>query len=125
MLRIEKTADDRLDVTLQGSLDLQSMRKGLDDLIAKAEGIAHGRMLYTVRDFEMPTLGALGVELQRLPQLFGLVGKFDRCAVVAEQGWIRTLADAQGAIIPGIDIKSFTDAGEAEAWLEGGAKAAA
>jgi hypothetical protein len=122
MLKITKSAANRVDIELDGTLDAETMRVALDDLIAKSEGIAKGRMLYTVTDFSLPTLGALGVELQRLPKLFALLGKFERCAVLSDTAWLRTAAEIEGAVIPGIEIKSFEldEAAAAEAWLAAG-----
>lgn len=119
MLKITKPAANRVDIELSGTLDAETMRVALDDLIAKSEDVTGGRMLYTVTDFSLPTLGALGVELQRLPKLFALLGKFERCAVLSDTGWLRTAAEIEGAVIPGIAIKSFElhEAEAAEAWL--------
>jgi len=122
MLKITKPSANRVDIELSGTLDADTMRAGLDDLIAKSEGVTKGRMLYTVTDFSLPTLGALGVELHRLPKLFALLGKFERCAVLSDAGWLRTAAEIEGAVIPGIAIKSFElhETEAAEAWLAAG-----
>ena len=119
MLTVTKTAPNRVDIALSGSLDAETMRAALDDLIAKSEDVTKGRMLYTITEFSWPSLGALGVELQRLPKLFGLLGKFDRCAVLSDESWLRTAAEIEGALFPGLEIKSFPlkDADAAEAWL--------
>ena len=119
MLIVTKQAPDRLDVELDGLLDAELMRIGLDDLIAKSEGIKHGRMLYRITHMEMPTGGALGVEFTRLPQLFSLIGRFERCAVLADEGWLRMAAEIEGMLIPGLTIKAFPldEAEAAEAWL--------
>jgi len=122
MLKITKPSANRVDIELSGTLDADTMRAGLDDLIAQSEDVSGGSMLYTVTDFSLPTLGALGVELQRLPKLFALLGKFDRCAVLSDTAWLRTAAEIEGAVIPGIAIKSFElhEAAAAEAWLAAG-----
>ena len=119
MLTITKPAPNRVDIELDGELDASIMRQALDDLIAKSEGVSQGRMLYRIGEFHMPTLGAIGVELSRLPKLFGLLGKFDRCAVVSDAAWIRKAAEIEGALFPGLAIKSFEPGQEdvAETWL--------
>lgn len=119
MLEITKPKPDRVDIELRGSLDADTMRVALDDLIAKSDDVTQGRMLYKVSEFSFPTLGAIGVEFTRLPKLFGLLGKFDKCAVVCDTEWIRKAAEIEGAIFPGIEIKSFEfdEIDEAEAWL--------
>ena len=45
MLKITKPNENRVDLELSGSLTADEMRDGLDDLIAKSEGVADGRML--------------------------------------------------------------------------------
>lgn len=119
MLHISKPSADRLDIELSGVLDADAMRDGLDSLIEMSEGINNGKMLYRISDFEMPTLGALAVEFQHMPKLFQLIGKFDKCAVLSDAGWIRKAAEIEGAVIPGLEIKSFTlsNAQSAEDWL--------
>lgn len=122
MLTVTRPSPDRLDITLSGTLDTDAMRAGLDELIRLSEGMKNGRMLYRITDFSMPTLGALGVEFQRLPRLFALLFRFDRCAVLSDAAWLRRAAEIEGALIPGLEIKSFDlpDAAAAEAWLAGG-----
>lgn len=119
MITITQPEDNRLDIELNGSLNADTMRTALDELIAKSENITNGRMLYTTSKFALPTLGAIGVEFSRLPKLFGLLGKFDKCAVLCDTDWLRKAADIEGALFPGLDIKSFELDGvdEAEAWL--------
>lgn len=119
MLTVTKPSPDRLDIALSGTLDAEAMRAGLDELITMSEGVRNGRMFYRITDFSMPTLGAIGVELGRLPKLFALISRFDRCAVVSDAAWLRTAAEIEGRLIPGIEIKSFDlpDAEAAEAWL--------
>lgn len=121
MLNISKPSVNRVDIELTGALDTEAMRTALDRLIAVAEGITHGKMLYKVFDFEMPTLGAMAVELYRMPKLFGLIGKFEKCAVLSDTAWIRTAAEIEGAVFRSLEIRSFalTDAETAEAWLNG------
>jgi len=119
MLKITEKSPNRIDITISGKIDDAMMTSGLDDLIAKSEGVNSGVMLYTLTDFELPTLKAMGVEFSRLPKLFGLLSKYKRIAVVSDAGWVRTWAEIEGAVIPGIDIKSFDLAGKADAekWL--------
>jgi hypothetical protein len=122
MLKVTKQSDTRVDIEFNGKLDADMMRQGLEDLITSSEGVANGRMLYTIPEFSMPTLGALGVEMHRIPELFGLLGKFDRCAVLSDAAWLRAAAEIKGALFPGIDIKSFEpdQVDAAEAWLAAG-----
>lgn len=119
MLKITKQSSNRLDIEASGVLSADAMREGLDALIEKSEGITNGKMLYTIPDFEIPTLGALAVEFQHMPKLFQLIGNFDKCAVLSDTTWVRAAAEIEGAVIPGLEIKSFAlSASEyAEKWL--------
>ena len=95
------------------------MRVGLDELIKLSENVTNGQMLYKISDFSFPTLGAIGVEMARLPSMFALLGKYDKCALLCDTAWIRTAAEIEGALFPGIDIKSFefNEESQANAWL--------
>lgn len=121
MLKVIKRSKNRLDLELSGPLDSKLMKIGLEDLLEKAQGIERGKMLYSILDFEIPTAGALGIELMRLPQLFALIRRFDRCAVLSNEMWLRTIAEFEGVLLPGLEIKSFEfkDFEAAVLWLEG------
>ncbi|MCL3880856.1 STAS/SEC14 domain-containing protein [Marivita sp. GX14005] len=122
MLTITKPEPNRLDVELAGKLDAEAMAKGLDELITLSRDINRGVMLYRVISVEFPDLGALSVQMTRLPKLFGLLGRFDRCAVLSDAAWVRTAAEVEGAFFPGIEIKAFAlnQGSAAEAWLKTG-----
>ena len=119
MLNIQKKSANRVDIDLSGKLDAEGMRKALDALFDASQDVQKGRMLYTISDFSIPTAAAIGVELSRLPKLFGLLSKFDKCAVISDAAWIRKAAEVEGLVFPGIDIRSFTsdERSAAEAWL--------
>ncbi len=120
MLQVMRNGENRIDVEFAGKLDSNDMRVALDELSQKSEGIEHGRVLYRVGEFALPTLGAVAVELSRIPQLFRFVRRFDRMAVVAGKEWVRKASEVEGALIPGLQIKAF-DLGQeadAEAWLQ-------
>lgn len=119
MIGVKKVAPNRVDLDIRGSIDADEMRRGLTELLDASEGVQHGRMLYTFTEFEMPTLAAIGVEFGLLPKLFGLLGRFDKCALLSDTAWLRKAAEIEGKLFPGIEIRSF-ELGErdaAEAWL--------
>lgn len=119
MFEITKPSENRVDIKINGQITSDEMAQGLDALIAQSEGMKEGTSLYTLTGFAMPTLGAISVEMSRLPKLFGLIGKISRCAVVTDQKWVRTAAEIEGALIPGLVIKAFApdEVAAAEAWL--------
>ncbi len=119
MFEVTRNGLNRLDITFGGKLDSDDMRSALDKLVQQSEGIAHGKMLYRVNDFKLPTLGAIAVELSRLPAMFKFINKFDRAAVLAEKDWVQNVSEIEGALIPGLTIKGFDldETEQAEQWL--------
>lgn len=119
MFETTRVSDNRVDVVFNGKLDKEGMKIALDDMIRQAHGISDGAMLVQVGQFEMPTLGAMAVELSRIPQLLRFIRQFDRVAVVAGQEWVRKMSTIEGAMIPGLNLKAFApgQSAEAEAWL--------
>lgn len=120
MFHVTRIGDKRIDVDFSGKLDSIEMRFALDELMRKSEGIVHGQMLFRVGDFVMPTLGAVGIELSRIPQMFRFMRRFDRCAVVCAKEWMRKASEIEGALIPGLTVKAFDQhqVTEAHNWLE-------
>ena len=122
MFSVTPNGPNRVDIVLDGKLDSDAMKVALDELVENTKDIKNGRMLYRIGDFHLPTLGAIAIEFSRLPSMFGLIRKFDRAAVLADQTWIKKISELEGALIPGLDIKGFDldQEAEAEAWLAEG-----
>lgn len=119
MFKVFKNGTDRLDIELSGKLNTEEMKVALDELCDKSKDIENGMMLYEIIDFHLPSLGAIAVELSRLPAMFGLLKKFDRAAVLTDKTWLKKVSEFEGHLIPGLEIKAFgrDQKGEAEAWL--------
>ncbi len=119
MFTVTENGSNRVDLELGGKLDSEEMRALLKAIIDKSQGVTNGQMLYRLQDFDFPSLGAIAVELGHLPELFRLIKRFDRVAVLCEKNWVRKIGEIEGALIPGLEIKSFDiDAvQEAEDWL--------
>lgn len=119
MFRVIKNGLNRLDIELSGKIDTEEMRVALDELEGKSQGIENGKMLYEIIDFNLPSLGAIAVELSRLPAMFGLIKKFDRIAVLTDKTWLKKASEFEGYLFPGLEIKAFDrdQKEDAEAWL--------
>ena len=119
MFRVIRNGPNRLDIELSGRIDSDGMKLALDELISKAEKIENGKILFRIPDFDMPTLGAIAVELSRLPEMFRFIAKFERVAVLAGPGWVKKASEIEGALLPGLKVKGFDldKTGSAEAWL--------
>ncbi len=119
MFKVKLNGRNRLDIELSGKLDAEDMKIALDELVSKSKDIENGQMLYEVIDFHIPSLGAIGVELSRLPAMFKLIKKFDRAAVLTDKNWLKKASEIEGALYPGLEIKAFSrdQKVQAEAWL--------
>jgi len=119
MFKVIPNGINRLDIEMSGKLDAEDMKIALDELVSKSKNIENGKILYEVVDFHLPSLGAIGVELSRLPAMFGLMKKFDRAAVLTDKTWLKKASEFEGALYPGLEIKAFNmnQKAEAEAWL--------
>lgn len=122
MFIVIKKGTNRLDIELSGKLDAEEMKQALDELAEKSEGIEHGRMLYDVVEFHLPSLDAIAIEFSRLPSMFGLIKRFDRAAVLSDKTWLKKASELEGLLIPGLEIKAFSrdQRAEAETWLANG-----
>ncbi|KDM91496.1 STAS/SEC14 domain-containing protein [Photobacterium galatheae] len=120
MFSVEKVGDDRLDIAMSGKLDAQMMGLALDELLEKSAEIEHGKMLFDVVEYHLPSLGAIGVELSRIPAMMGFIRKFDRAAVLSDQDWVKKISELEGTLMPGLTIKAFSrdQREEAVTWLE-------
>ncbi|MCP4343369.1 MAG: STAS/SEC14 domain-containing protein, partial [Desulfobulbaceae bacterium] len=93
MLKVIRNGENRLDSELRGKLNSEEMIVALDELVSKSEGIENGTMLYEFIDFHIPSLGAIRIELSRLPSMFGLIRKFVRAAVLSDKMWIQKVSE--------------------------------
>ncbi|GAB6261950.1 STAS/SEC14 domain-containing protein [Photobacterium sp. 53610] len=120
MFSVEKVGNDRLDIAMSGKLDSQTMGLALDELLDKSAEIEHGKMLFDVVDYHLPSLGAIGVELSRIPAMMGFIRKFDRAAVLSDQNWVKKISELEGTLMPGLTIKAFSrdQREDAVTWLE-------
>ncbi|MEI8595582.1 STAS/SEC14 domain-containing protein [Photobacterium sp. SP02] len=121
MFNVEKVGNDRLDIEMSGKLDSEEMRSALDELLDKSSDIQNGKMLFDIVEYHLPSMGAIGVELSRFPSMMRFIRKFDRAAVLSDTNWVKKVSEAEGFLIPGLNIKSFNrdQRDQAEAWLEG------
>ena len=119
MFKVIPNGKNRLDIELNGKLDSETMKVALDEVLSNSKGIENGRMLYTINDFQIPSMSAIMVEFSRLPAMFGLLKHFDRAAVLSDKTWIKKVSELEGALFPGIEIKAFDldQKAEAETWL--------
>ena len=119
MFKVRPNGKNRLDIELSGKLNAEDMKIALDELVSKSKEVENGKMLYEIIDFNLPSLGAIALELSRFPAMLELMKKFDRAAVLTDKIWLKTVSELEGVFFPGLKIKAFDrdQKAEAEAWL--------
>ncbi|SFR44257.1 STAS/SEC14 domain-containing protein [Litoreibacter janthinus] len=119
MFTVEKTGKNLIQIEIGGKITAEEMAAGLDALLPLTKQMEDGRMLAIYHDIEFPEAGAILEEMKRLPQLFGVIGKVKKVALVSNQKWIRDMAVLEGKILPGTTIRSFEfkDRAQAEAYV--------
>jgi hypothetical protein len=77
--------------------------------------------LFEIVDFSGFETEGLTDYLKAAGRLLGKRGRFGRIAVVADQDWLRWIAKAESALLPGISYETFTgeERERALAWVEG------
>ena len=99
MMNLTKVSNNRVHVEFGGKIDRDQVTKVLDEMFAAIADSELGLLMYRIGKLEMPTLGAIAVELKNLPKIFRLVHKIDRIAVVCDHGRIQTATEIEGKII--------------------------
>lgn len=107
---------------IAGRIDEAQMKSGLESFLATLQAQDKTDFLYTIRDFELPTLQAVAVEFGYIPRLFAALSRIGKVAVVAEADWLRRAADIEGRLIPGLTIATFRpeEVSQAIEWLTEG-----
>lgn len=114
---VHHTGPNALRITVSGALDAVAMEAALQALTLEMEGMAHGDILMIDQGTEWPSLGAIGVELRHWPQLLAMLHQIDRVALVTHNAMFRAAAAVESALIPGYEIRSFSDEASAAQWL--------
>lgn len=106
-------------VDVTGKIDGLAMETGLEVFFASTPGREHLDILYRVHDVDLPTLGAIAVELQYLPALFGVLARMRKVALIADQHWVEVAAKAEAGIFRSIEFGFFKPGQElaAREWL--------
>jgi hypothetical protein len=121
MFDITKDPKGFMRLTISGPIDSDEMRQGLESFLSCLEDGRKTDFLYTISDFEMPSLQAIAVEFTYIPVLLASLRKIGKVAVVSDEAWLRNVAEMEGKLIPGLNVESFefSRRADAEAWLMG------
>lgn len=106
-MQVTLNEGNRIELTVSGQINAAMMQSGLDRLLELTAPLDHFTYLAVMTNITWPTTGAIRAEFARLPELFRLMRKMNRAAVIANQSWLRKAAEVEGALIPGLDIAAF------------------
>lgn len=121
MFDIQKDPKGFVHLTISGAINADEMKAGLEAFLSSLQDGKRTDFLYTITDFELPSLSAIGVEFGYIPKLFASIRKIGKVAVISDQAWLRTAAEVEGKLIPGLTIEAFTprERETAVGWLLG------
>ncbi|MEM1055200.1 MAG: STAS/SEC14 domain-containing protein [Bacteroidota bacterium] len=94
----------------------------MDDLYNAVERVTGGKgpvhICGEIHGIGGLTLDAVGASFKRGLGLIGRITRVKRYAVVTDTGWIRTLAELQGAAVPGLTVRVWptSEREDALAW---------
>ncbi len=76
-------------------------------------------MCMIMKEMEWPSLAAVKEEFSRLGEVLDMLKHMDKCAVVSDSGFVRTVAKIEGALFRGLTVKAFEmdEKDEALGWL--------
>lgn len=121
MFKVTRTSSSHLNIEFSGKINAEEMHTAIAELESASRDIENGTMLYDVVEFHLPSLAAVVIKLSSLPTLFGIIRKFCKAAILADQKWLRQISEFEGLLIPGLEIKAFSreQKAQAQAWLRG------
>jgi hypothetical protein len=118
MFNITRESDGLILLHITGRIDAAEMESGLQHLFADLAEETGARILFRMDDAVLLELSAIAVELRHLPHMLRMMSRIDRVAVLSDEGWVRTGAEIEGRMIPGVEIRSWplSEEAEARAW---------
>ncbi|WP_067520060.1 STAS/SEC14 domain-containing protein [Endozoicomonas ascidiicola] len=121
MIHISLSNANYLYIEIDGKIYPGEMESAVNQFLRLASDLTSGQLLYKIEHFSLPSLSAVAIKLRHLPELFKCIQKFDRAAVVTDKKWLQTVAELEGKLMPGLEIKGFDldNFSAAEAWLAG------
>ena len=91
----------------------------MDDLYNAVEKVTEGKgpvhICGEIHGVGGLTLDAIGASFKRGAGLIGRIARVKRYAVVSDIGWIKTVAELEGAVIPGMTVRVWPTAHREEA----------
>lgn len=109
---VTRPGTDLVEIDFSGTPEADSMRAAHDELARVAEEHGSLRLLARYGDIDLRHMSpsAFWEDLKNV----ALLPRISRCAVVADQSWVRVLTDTVGRILP-CEVKAFEREQEPEA----------
>lgn len=112
---------DVLAARLDGTITDADVQRLTEALAAKRDALGIVRFYVEIGDISGVELRAVATDLAFLARNPGIAAHIGRTAIVTDMAWIRTLAEAQSAVIPLGPVRTYASSGrdEARAWIVG------
>ena len=105
---------------MEGKLERDDIRRITEELDAKLDAHDRIRVYFEAGEFKGISARALWDDIRYGVRRFGdLARRVERVALVADQGWLRTLARLEDRLFPAVEERAFTRAEREEAlrWI--------
>jgi hypothetical protein len=119
MLKTTALSARAYEVTVASPVTADDLRACLDQLETILAATPQIDILTDVRGPTQLTPTMFLEEMRHLPLIFRMIRAIERVAVVADEGWIRAIANVERHLIPGVEYEVFTreEIDHARAWV--------
>jgi hypothetical protein len=114
MIDIESISPKAHKILVYGEISGEDVKKLIAFVKSQNEAQAGGNVLFDLVSMAGYAFGAVAGELVHAPAMMQWITRLGRIAVVSDEGWIRTAARLESALLPGVTYSVY-DADEAEA----------
>jgi hypothetical protein len=115
MITYSSLSPRALEAVVEGRVTKEDIREAFERMDALMGSADKVDMLADVRAGVHIELAAIGEEMRHLSQVWRMLGKMDRVALVADPAWVRAIGRIESHLIPGIDYRVFDRDGAAGA----------
>ncbi len=116
-----KLEDNVVFMKVSGEVSKEEMTQSLNWFETVANANDNINICVDMAKDDFDGLGELRQEFVRVGQVLRTVPDADKCAVVTDSQFLRNSAKVEGAVIPGLEIRTFAadESSPAETWLKG------
>ena len=100
---------------LEGQITADDVGRAIRLIEARLQEHEPVSLIIEVGDVKAVTVAAMVEDLRHGLGQIRHLGRYHRVALVAAQGWLRAAAQVEGAVLPGVEVRTFTPAEQIDA----------